>query len=64
MAVPSLATQRKLMRLTVAALLLGAVLLVTVATRLPLAVRLLLASIDVIAAASLWLLFRQKFGGR
>ena len=60
---PPLAQQKRIVKIMIPVLVTLAAIVVTCATRLPLPVRLLTASVDVIAAAGLWLLLRQKLGG-
>ncbi len=60
---PPLAQQKRVIKILIPVLVGGALVVVLFATRLPLPLRLVTASIDVAAAAALWLLLRQKFGG-
>jgi hypothetical protein len=56
--------QKLILRIVIVALVIMAVLAVVAVPRLKLPIRLFVASTDLIAAAILWLLLRQKFGGR
>lgn len=57
----SLARQKFIMHLVVTALVIGAVLLLILPIPLPSPLRVGLASIDLVAAATVWLVGRQKF---
>jgi hypothetical protein len=59
-----LARQKLILRIVIGALVVMAVLAIVAVPRLRLPVRLFVASTDLIAAAVLWLLLRQKFGGK
>lgn len=52
--------QRRVLQIAIFMLIAGAVLIVSIA-RIPLPVRLFVAVTDLIAAAVLWLVLRQKF---
>lgn len=45
-------------------ILVAAALVVLPLNRIPFPVRMLMAAIDIIAAAALWLIARQKFSGK
>ena len=53
------ARPKRILKVLIVVLVIGAVLLVTLATKIMLPVRLLLASIDLVAAACLWVALRQ-----
>jgi hypothetical protein len=57
----TLARQKFIMHLVVTALVIGAVLLLILPIPLPRPLRVGLAAIDLIAAATVWLVGRQKF---
>ncbi len=56
-----LARQKFIMHLVVSALVTGAILLLVLPVRLPLPLRVGLAALDLIAAATVWLVGRQHF---
>jgi len=56
-----LARQKFIMHLVVSALVIGAILLLVLPVPLPPPLRVGLAAIDLIAAATVWLVGRQKF---
>jgi len=60
---PPLDRQKRIVKILIPVLIACALVVVGFATRLPLPVRLATAAIDLTAAAGLWLLLRQKFGG-
>jgi hypothetical protein len=53
------ARPKQILKILIVVLVLGALLLSTLATKIPLPLRLLLAAIDLVAAAFLWLALRQ-----
>lgn len=53
------ARPKRLLKALIVILIIGAILLAVVATKIPLPVRLLLAATDLIAAAVLWVAMRQ-----
>lgn len=59
---PNPARQKLIAKIVIAVLVLGAILVATLATAIPLPLRLLAAATDLLAAAVLWLLLRQKLG--
>ena len=56
------ARQRFLLRVTIAILVATAVLILVLPLRLPRPLRLTIAGLDLIAAAVIWALARQRFG--
>lgn len=60
---PPLAQQKRIIKILIPVLIGCAVVVAVFATRLPLPLRLATATIDLIAAAGMWLILRQKFGG-
>ena len=54
-----IARQKRTLTILIVLLAVGAVLIATLATRIPLPLRLLLAAIDLVAAAVLWVAMRQ-----
>ncbi len=52
--------QKRMLTLLIIVLVVGAIALATLATRIPLPLRLLAAAIDLIAAAVLWVAMRQE----
>jgi hypothetical protein len=54
-----IARQKRTLKILIALLAVGAVLIATLATRLPLPLRLLTAATDLVAAAFLWIAMRQ-----
>jgi hypothetical protein len=58
------AQQRLILKIIIGVLVLAAVLVLTLATKLPLSARLFAAGTDVALAAVLWLVLRQKFPKR
>lgn len=54
-------TQRRILWVAIAALVIGAIVVGGFVTGIPLPVRLFVAGTDLIAAAVLWLVIRQKF---
>jgi hypothetical protein len=59
----NLARQRLALKIVIGFLVLSALLIATLATRLALPIRLFVAATDLIVSAVLWLLLRQKFRG-
>ena len=59
-----IARQRLILTVIIGAVALGAILVVVVAKQLPLPLRLLIAGSDLVVAAVLWLVIRQKFSGK
>ncbi len=59
-----LARQKRTLHIACAVLILGAILLLTLPGPIPLPLRLILAAFDLVAAATLWLVSRQKFSGK
>lgn len=59
-----IARQKLILTIIIGAVVLGAVLVVAVAKQLPLPIRLLIAGSDLVVAAVLWLVIRQKFSGK
>jgi len=59
-----IARQRMILTIIIGAVVIGAVLVVAVARQLPLPIRLLIAGSDLVVAAVLWLVIRQKFSGK
>ncbi len=59
-----LARQRLILRVVIVALIVMAVLALTVVPRLALPLRLLVAFTDLILAAVLWLVLRQNFSAK
>lgn len=57
------AKQRRIVQLTIVLLVLGAIAMLTVAQKLPLPARLFTAATDLVVAAVLVVLYRQKFSG-
>jgi len=57
---PNPARQRRTLLIVCTALVVGAVFLIVLPLKLPLPLRLGLASVDLIAAATVWLLARQN----
>ena len=57
----NLARQRMILTIVIIAVVLGAITIVVYARQLPLQVRLLIAGGDLVVAAVLWLVLRQKF---
>jgi hypothetical protein len=53
------ARPKRILRVLIVVLVIGAILLATLATKILLPVRLLLAATDLVAAAVLWLALRQ-----
>lgn len=56
--------QRRVLQIAIGFLILGALIVGVFITRIPLPVRLFVAGTDLIAAAVLWLVLRQKFSDR
>ncbi len=54
-----IARQKKTLTILIVLLAVGAVLIATLATRIPLPLRLLVAAADLVAAAVLWVAMRQ-----
>lgn len=54
-----IARQKRQLTILIVVLALGAVLIATLATRIPLPLRLLIAAVDFVAAAVLWVAMRQ-----
>lgn len=52
--------QKRTLTLLIVVLVLGAVAIATLATRIPLPLRLLAAVVDLVAAAVLWVAMRQE----
>lgn len=59
---PSPGRQKLIAQIVCVLLVVGAALIVLLATAIPLPIRLLVAATDLVAAAAIWLLARQKFG--
>lgn len=59
-----IARQKLLLGVIVTVLVVGAGLIIFLAKSIPLPMRLLAASMDIILAAVLWLLSRQKLSGK
>ena len=57
-----LTSQKRTLAGLIILLAIGAVLVATLATRIPLPMRLLVSAIDLVAAAVLWLAMRQASG--
>jgi uncharacterized membrane protein len=57
----SLSQQRTILKVAIGVLLAAAVLVLTLAGRLPLPARLFTAAMDVVLAGVLWVVLRQKF---
>ena len=58
------ARPKRILKVLIVVLVIGAVLLTLLATKIMLPLRLLLAAIDLAAAAFLWLALRQSSQGR
>jgi len=58
-----LAKQKLMLKIVIGFLLLASVLVVALARSISLPLRLFVGSFDLIAAAVVWLVLRQKFGG-
>lgn len=58
---PTLLRQRRVLQIAIVILIVGAIAIAGFVTRIPLPVRLFVAATDLIAAAVLWLVLRQKF---
>lgn len=58
------AQQRLILKIIIGVLALAAVLVLTLATKLPLPARLFAATTDLVIAAVLWVVLRQKFPPR
>ena len=58
------AQQRLILKIIIGVLALAAVLVLTLATKLPLPARLFAAATDLVIAAVLWIVLRQKFPPR
>jgi len=58
-----LAKQKLMLKIVIGFLLLASVLVVALARSISLPLRLFVGSLDLIAAAVVWLVLRQKFGG-
>lgn len=59
-----LARQKLILRVVILAFVVMAVLVLTVVPHLNLPVRIFVAAMDLILAAVIWLVLRQKFSGR
>lgn len=59
-----LSRQKLILRLVIVAFVTMAVLVLTVVPHLPLAARIFVAAMDLILAAVIWLVLRQKFSGK
>jgi hypothetical protein len=59
-----LARQRTILKAMIGVLLLGGVAVLAFARQLPLPLRIFSAATDLVTAAVLWLVYRQKFSGR
>lgn len=55
----NIARQKRTLTILIVVLAIGAVLIATLATRIPLPLRLLIAAVDFVAAAVLWVAMRQ-----
>ncbi len=55
-----IARQKRTLTFLIVVLVAGAVAIATLATRIPLPLRLLAASVDLVAAAVLWVAMRQE----
>lgn len=55
-----IARQKRMLKILIAVLVLGAIAIATLATRIPLPLRLLAAAVDLVAAAVLWVAMRQE----
>ncbi len=53
------ARPKRILKVLIVVLVIGAILLATIATKIPLPVRLLLAATDLIGAGVLWVAMRQ-----
>ncbi len=58
------ARPKRILKILIVVLIIGAVLLATLATKIPLPVRLLIAATDLIGAAVLWVAMRQASQGK
>jgi hypothetical protein len=54
-----IARQKRTLTILIVVLALGAIAMATLATRIPLPLRLLAAAVDLVAAAVLWVAMRQ-----
>jgi len=59
-----IARQKMILTLVIGFIALAAAIFVVTARQLPLPVRLLIAGSDLVVAAVLWLVIRQKFSGK
>ncbi|ACB75286.1 hypothetical protein [Opitutus terrae] len=57
----TLLRQRRVLQIAIVVLIVGAIAIAGFVPRIPLPVRLFVAATDLIAAAVLWLVLRQKF---
>ena len=57
-----IARQKRTLTILIVVLAVGAVLIATLATKIILPLRLLIASVDLVAAAVLWVAMRQASG--
>ncbi len=55
-----IARQKRTLKILIGVLAVGAIALATLATRIPLPLRLLGAAVDLVAAAVLWVAMRQE----
>jgi len=58
------AKQKFVLKIVIGFLVLSSILIVTFAKALPLPARLFVAATDLVVAAALWLVLRQKFSGK
>lgn len=55
-----IARQKRTLKILIVVLILGAIAIATLATRIPLPLRLLTAAVDLVAAGVLWVAMRQE----